>query len=203
MRIVVVAACALALLGSRTARADEGKWRPQPTLLTVGVALSIAGYAPSAIAAVPSGVGLVGRGLALFFTVGIPCWLPGVDPDPESTDEEKRRSLRSQTPDYLCRGDHGAIQLFVPMAGPFLFVANHPRDSILNKGGNELSTGAKVALYASGISQIVGVTSLLASAAFGGGAAPGEPAARQGARLSLQPWLVPGGIGVTGAVLDW
>lgn len=202
MRITSLAACAIVLLASRSARADEGKWQAQPTLFAVGLALAAGGYAPSAIAAVPSGVGLVGRGFGLFFTLGIPCWLPGVDPNPDNTDEENRRSLRSKTPDYLCRGDHGAIQLFVPMAGPFLFVANHPHDTILNKGGNELSTGAKVALYASGISQIVGVTSLLASAAFGG-RAPRRSASTAGARLELQPWLVPGGIGVSGAVLDW
>lgn len=187
-----------------TATPPDGRGSPNPTLLKVGLALGVGGYAPNLLLGAPSGVGLVGRVFALIFTLGIPCWLPGVDPDPDATPEEQKRSLRAQTPDYLCRGDHGAIQLLVPMAGPFLFATAHPRDSILNPAGRELSVPVRAAFYTSGASQVAGVT-LLIAAVLNRKAEPAHDASPAAVtpHFQVQPWVGGGAVGISAGITHW
>jgi hypothetical protein len=69
---------------------------------------------------------------------------------------------------YLCNGQHGAMQLLMPVAGPFLFAAHHPHDSVINDGGLPLSSGARALLYTSGFTQAAGLTLALSGFVFGG-----------------------------------
>ncbi len=137
-----------------TPPAEEGPQKPQTqwqanrTLLTAGAIMFGAGYGPNVIAAVPSTVGLAGRVVLLILTIGLPCWFGG-------------------NGEYICDGQHGAVQLLIPIAGPFLFAADHPRDTILNRPGSPLPDHTKALLYASGGLQIAGIASILTAVAVG------------------------------------
>src|SRR5947209_5996775 len=68
---------------------------------------------------------------------------------------------------WLCHGQHGAMELLIPVAGPFIFAADHPHDTILNKYGEPLPSGTKALLFTSGGLQIAGIGSILAALVAG------------------------------------
>src|SRR5262249_14936730 len=69
--------------------------------------------------------------------------------------------------DWLCRAQHGGMQLLVPVAGPFLYAADHPRDTILNKKGSSHGATTKALLYTSGGLQVLGLGLAVAAVATG------------------------------------
>jgi hypothetical protein len=157
-------------------------------LLVTGAIAFGAGYAPNLGAALPSTAGLVGRILLYVFSLGIvplACALGGGNGD------------------YICTGQHGAMQLLIPFAGPFLFVGDHPRDSVINEHGRPISDTAKGLLYASGGLQIAGVSSILLAIALG----KQEPVPTRKASTSPSFFVAPmsdaSTVGVTIGVHRW
>lgn len=135
-------------------------FRPNKPLLFAGAGIFAAGYLPVVGAAAPSTVGLLGRIVLFVGSVGlvpIVCALGDSD-------------------GYVCRGQHGSIQLLLPIGGPLLFAENHPEDSILNVHGRPLSPFVKTALYTSSAAQLAGsllvVTSLATAEANDGAGRP-------------------------------
>jgi hypothetical protein len=114
-------------------------------LRDIGLGVFLVGYAPAVAAAAPSTLGLVARGFYFMGTFGLGCYYRSTGEDNTPPD------------DYWCRGDHGAVQMLVPVVGPFLFARNHPKDSVLNVRGTDLAPFARGALYASGGVQASGL----------------------------------------------
>jgi len=164
-------------------RPPEMKWRANQPLLIGGAIMFGAGYAPNFVLGVPSGLGLVGRVIILVFTVGLPC-------------------LFNNNHDYLCEGQHGAVQLLLPFAGPFLFANDHPRDTLINEKGRELDGAPKVLLYTSGVLQIVGMTGILMGHALGKDQPVERPDDKK-ADVKVLPLVSPGAVGLTLNVSRW
>lgn len=139
--------------GAPSTRAAETTWVANRPLLIVGASLTAIGYGPNFALALPSTGGVFVRAFALLFTLGLGCIF----------DELYGRSGSG----YVCYGQHGAMQLLVPFAGPIMFANTHPRDSVLNTAGGPLSSATKGLLYTSSALQIAGVSSMLLSLAFG------------------------------------
>lgn len=132
-----------------------------------GAGLFAAGYVPVAATGLPSTAGIIGRVALGVATIGLyPIFCTGRG--------------------YPCRADHGAVQLMLPIAGPFLFVENHPKDSLVNENGRPLSSFARSALYASGAAQAAGAAMMLGAIALGdsydneGKRVPGQAVATAG-----------------------
>lgn len=127
------------------------EWRANRPLLVTGAIAFGLGYVPNLAVALPSTLGLVGRVLLYVFSVGlVPLGC----------------ALGNGT-GYICRGQHGAMQLLIPVAGPFSFASDHPRDSVVNERGETLSGATKGVLYTSAGLQIAGLTSILLAVVFG------------------------------------
>ncbi len=125
-------------------------FRPNKALLYAGAGLFAAGYLPVVGAALPSTAGLLGRVVIFVGTVGLvplACAL-------------------GSGGGYVCSGDHGSIQLLLPIGGPFLYAENHARDTVVNERGRPLSPFVKGALYASGAAQAAGGLLLVGSIAL-------------------------------------
>jgi len=161
--------------------------RANRTAITAGAVMFGVGYAPVVIAGAPSAVGLVGRVVILVFTVGLPCSF-------------------GSTSSYLCKGQHGAVQLLLPFAGPFTFAADHPRDTVLNKTGSELSVVTKGLLYASGGLQIAGFGAILTGLILTKEEATGPPAPsgrKDKPSFYVGPIDVPNAVGISAGVYNW
>lgn len=174
------------------------QWRANRPLLVAGAIMFASGYGPDAIAGLPSTIGLVGRVVILVLTVGLPC-------------------LFNSSGDYLCSGQHGAVQLMIPFVGPFTFASDHPRDSIINKRGAPLSDTTRAFLYTSAGLQIAGVLSIVGSVVFG----KNEPVPRRkalsfdlplspnkgdgapGPALFVAPMSEPNAVGITVGAHRW
>jgi hypothetical protein len=98
------------------------------------------------------------------------------------------------------------VQLLVPFAGPFLFAADHPRDTVLNESGSPLSSTTKALLYTSAGLQIAGMVSIFTALAVG----RHEPAPAAPARatlpapsLSIAPMSAPGAVGLSVGFYRW
>lgn len=122
------------------------EWQPNRPLLVTGAISFAVGYGPNVLAAAPSTIGFAARVLLFVGTAGMALFL-----------------CIDDNGSYLCEGQHGAMQLLVPVAGPFLFAANHPHDSVLNENGAALGGTTKAFLYTSGGLQIAGVGTILAA----------------------------------------
>lgn len=161
------------------------QWQANRPLLVTGAVLFAAGYGPNLVAAAPSTVGLAGRVLLLVMTLGLPCWFSG-------------------NGSYVCDGSHGAMQLLVPFAGPFLFAADHPHDSVLNERGRPLSDVSKGLLYTSGGLQIAGLASILTALVLGRQQpVPGLKRAETSPSVFVLPQTGAGVLGVTVGVQRW
>lgn len=132
-----------ATVASQAPSSPRTHFVPEPTLFEVGGKVFAAGYGPVAAASLPAIAGGFGRAFALGATLGLVCW--------------------NARDGYLCKGTHGGVQLALPVAGPFLFASDHPRDTLLNPKGSPLPTGWRIALYVSGATQAVGASLVVAS----------------------------------------
>jgi hypothetical protein len=117
--------------------AAEYSWKPFMPLFGSGTALFLAGYVPAFGAAAPTTFRAVATAFYNVPTVGLLCAAPG-------------------SPDYTCSGYFGAEQLLIPLAGPFLYASNHPRDSAINPNGLPVSETTQTLLYVDGAVQITG-----------------------------------------------
>jgi hypothetical protein len=126
------------------------EWRANRPLLVTGAILFAVGYGPNVLAAAPSTAGVAGRFLVFVLTAGIAVL-----------------ACIGSGNGYLCNGQHGAVQLLVPAIGPFLFAADHPRDTVLNERGRPLGDVAKGLLYTSAGLQIAGLGSILGAIVMG------------------------------------
>jgi hypothetical protein len=165
-------------------------WEPNKPLLITGAMLLGAGYLPNVAVAAPSAVGIFGRAFALAFFGWVGC------------------ALKGDTSSYICAGEHGAIQLLIPVAGPFLFAGGHPRDSIVNKSGQPLSATARALLYTSGGLQFAGAVALLSSLALGeqvrpSGSTGSATTGARGPSFFVAPLGVPGSVGLEAGVHRW
>lgn len=161
----------------------------------------IAGYGPVLAAAAPSTVGLLGRLFYFVGTAGIgylaSCWAKTT-----TYEDPKGGYPESRAPDnYLCSGTHGGALLVLPVAGPIMFIDQHPKDDILNPRGNELSALARGILYGSAAAQATGLGFLIASLAVGAPPSP-QPVADAVApdtkpRVHIAPALSPTSAGLT------
>jgi hypothetical protein len=160
-------------------------WRPnRPLLITGGVLFGI-GYVPNLVAAAPSTVGLGARVVLIFLTLGLAC-------------------LDGGSGGYVCSGQHGAMQLLIPFAGPFLFATDHPRDSVFNKTGRPLSDFDRGLLYASGGLQIAGLASVLTALALGKHEpVPGPKHTGAGPSFFVLPQTNAGAVGLTFGLHRW
>lgn len=161
------------------------QWRANRPLLVTGSILFAAGYGPNLVAAAPSTVGLVGRVALLLVTLGLPCWFGGSG--------------------YICKGQHGAVQLLVPFAGPFLFASDHPRDTVIHASGAPLSGTAKGLLYASAGLQIAGVAAILTGVILGRHerVEPESKEASSRPSFYMAPLDAPGAVGVSVGAFRW
>lgn len=112
---------------------------------------------------------------------------------------------RQHSVDPICGTAWGGIQLAVPIAGPFLFAANHPKDEVLNPNGAKLTAASQVMLYTSGAAQALGATAMLVGLAEGGGAksVEKEKEEREGATVHVRPLFAPGTAGLTASIDGW
>ena len=208
MRLRFLACAAILILGgtliSSAARADTAPSAPSESssrrLLQTGGLLFGAGYAPVLGAGLPSTGGVIVRVFLNVFTVGLYQW--GCR---SSEYDGDGRTIGVHTRDtYLCSGEHGGIQLLVPFAGPFLFAANHPQDSILNPHGARLSGVSQGLLYASGAAQIAG--GLLVGIAIGDGALrkpKAPPSPPPGVRFRILPAMTPSSVELQASIAGW
>jgi hypothetical protein len=90
-------------------------------------------------------------------------------------------------------------ELAIPLAGPFIFAATHPRDIVLNPSGNELSPTARTLLYTSGAVQIAGGAMMLASLAVGSGSSSSSTKPD----VSIVPLTAPGAVGLSLSISRW
>lgn len=162
--------------------APRTTWVANQPMLFLGAGLTGIGYLPNVAAGLPSTAGFVGRVVALFFTLGIPCIVG---------------QLKGGSSGYLCEGGHGAMQLLIPFAGPITFANSHPRDSVLNPHGSPLTGTTKGLLYTSSALQIAGVSSMLLSLAFGRSVPVRRPSAAAGPSFTLAPLEAPDVAGAT------
>ena len=161
------------------------QWRANRPLLVTGSILFAAGYGPNVVAAAPSTVGLVGRVALLLVTLGLPCWFGGSG--------------------YICKGQHGAVQLLIPFAGPFLFASDHPRDTVIHASGTPLSGTAKGLLYASAGLQIAGVATILTGVILGRHERV-EPESKESSSkpsFYMAPPDAPGAVGISVGASRW
>ncbi len=161
------------------------QWRANRPLLVTGSILFAAGYGPNLVAAAPSTVGLAGRVALLLVTLGLPCWFNGSG--------------------YICNGQHGAVQLLVPFAGPFLFASDHPRDTVIHASGAPLSGTAKGLLYASAGLQIGGVAAILTGVILGRHerVEPESKEASSRPSFYMAPLDAPGAVGLSVGASRW
>ena len=162
--------------------APRTTWVANQPMLFLGAGLTGIGYLPNVAAGLPSTGGFIVRVVGLFFTLGMPCILG---------------SLRGGKSGYLCNGQHGAMQLLIPFAGPISFANSHPRDSVLNPSGSRLSSTTKGLLYTSSALQIAGVSSMLLSLAFGRSVPVRRQADVAGPSVYLAPLEAPDVAGAT------
>jgi hypothetical protein len=127
-------------------------WRANRPLLVTGAIMFGVGYGPNLAVAVPSTVGLAGRIAVFVLTAGLAVLACGFGGGGDS---------------YLCEGQHGAMQLLVPVVGPFFFASDHPRDSVVNENGRPLTGVTKGLLYTSAGLQIAGLVSILTAVVIG------------------------------------
>lgn len=180
-------------------------FRPQPILLDLGIAAFATGYGGAALAALPSTAGLAGRAIYFVGTAGLGALFSCVLGKTHLDEHDHEVG-----PDnYVCAGQHGAMQLLVPFAGPLLFWKNHPHDSLLNPNGHPIDAWTLPLLYASGGLQVAGAALILASVAAGGRDAP-QDASRSGAahpmtarRFSIAPQLSPTHAGIAFTMGGW
>lgn len=169
-------------------------------LVRLGGGMFAVGYAPVFGAAIPSTVGLLGRAVGWVGTVGIApfvaCVLPYIGEDDPAAGPHV-----SHDHGYFCSGQHGSMQLMLPVAGPFLFAAHHPKDSLLNKDGAELSPTARDLLRASGVVQIVGIATGLAGLAAGSYVGDGPTAASSSRGLEDAGVVLAGGAYLSTAIV--
>lgn len=132
-----------AAVASEPPRPTRTHFVPDPTLFGVGTTIFAGSYGPVAAASVPAIAGAAGRAFALVSTLTLICW--------------------GSYDGYVCDGTHGGVQLALPVAGPFLFASDHPRDSLLNPRGTPLALGWRIALNISGAAQAVGASLIVAS----------------------------------------
>lgn len=146
----------------------KSSFTPDPTLLYAGGGLFMLGYVPPLAVALPSTAGLAGRILLGVVTVGlVPLACALGDGGSDS---------------YVCNGDHGTIQLLMPVAGPFLFAENHPKDTVINEHGRPLAPGVKGVLYAAGAAQAAGMALVVGSFVLGDSVGEdGRPSSGKGA----------------------
>ena len=169
-------------------------------LVETGAFVFGAGYAPALGAGLPSTGGVVVRVFINVFTGGLyqyGCTTSEYDGYGRTIDTHTRKT-------YLCSGEHGAIQLIVPFAGPFLFAANHPQDSIINPHGAPLSGVSQGLLYASGAAQIAGGLLIAAGILQGEVAKPRSPEPPPpGVRFRILPAMTTSSVGLEASIAGW
>lgn len=167
--------------------APRPQWRHNKTLVWTGTLVFAAGYAPVAAVALPSTAGLAGRVVLIFLTLGLACLDGGSG--------------------YLCGGEHGAMQLLIPVAGPILFAGSHPQDYFVNENGRELSGLTKGLLYASAGVQAAGLVTLVSGIVFGRYERVDErPAVKSGSAAPsffVRPLGAPGALGLSVGAYRW
>lgn len=157
-------------------------WHPNTPLLATGLSLLVVGYGPNLVAALPSAYAGVFRGAAEVLSLGDVC----AGPRPTGA---------------FCQ-QYGAVQLFIPIFGPFLFAEGHPRDTVLNEGGRPLSPTVKGLLYTSAALQAAAIGALIASVWLGESTVVRARAAT-GPALLVAPLGVPGSVGLELGVQRW
>jgi hypothetical protein len=189
----------LLTLSARTAQAEETTFVPNKPLLVAGTTLMVAGYAPVAAIAVPSTLGLAYRGLVHALTLGMYYGLYCIEsPEQDLNAPPQRQRI---TANYLCSGEHGAIQLLVPFAGPFLYLKNHPHDDIVHPGGAPFDKTTQAALVASGFAQLTGAAFMIAGVALGHSTP--KPTKRGGVEWQIRPAITPTSIGLEASLVDF
>jgi hypothetical protein len=149
------------------------RWHANRSLLSIGGALFLAGYAPTFGAALPSAAGVWIKVLIAAGTAGLYFWgkctvdRTSYDGDGRSYVDTKTRYRADANYNYLCDSTHGSVQLLIPVAGPILFANNDPRDTFLNERGRPLGDVAKALLYASAGLQAAGLVVMLGAVAAG------------------------------------
>lgn len=157
-------------------------WHPNTPLLATGLSLLVVGYGPNFVAAFPSAYNGVFRGAAEVLSLGKVC-------------------ADSPSTEALCK-QYGAVQLFIPIFGPFLFAEHHPRDTVLNEGGRPLSPTVKGLLYTSAALQAAAIGALVASVWLGESTVA-RAKADTGPALLVAPLGVPGSVGLELGVQRW
>ncbi len=157
-------------------------WHPNTPLLATGLSLLVVGYGPNFVAALPSAYNGVFRGAAEVFSLGKVC-------------------AGSSSTGTFCQ-QYGAVQLFIPIFGPFLFAEHHPRDTVLNERGRPLSPTAKGLLYTSAGLQAAAIGALVASVWLGESTVARRKA-DTGPALLVAPLSVPGSAGLELGVQRW
>jgi hypothetical protein len=163
-------------------------WRPQTSVLVTGAIVFGAGYVPAVGAALPATGGLLFRVAVTVLTIGLGAIVC---------------SLGYGSDSYYCHGAHGGMELLLPVAGPFIFAADHPRDSTINPHGLPLGKTSKTLLYASGATQAAGLFTMGLGLVLGS-RQPVGPAKTAAGRpeLRLVPIASPSALGAS-AVVVW
>jgi hypothetical protein len=107
-------------------------------LFHAGMTLFAMGWGGAVLPAVPSGLGLMGRFLGYVGLLGLPLYY-------------------CDSGYYFCSGTHGSLELVLPVFGPLLYAADHPKDSVINPRGGVPAPGVRALLYASSAAQTIGI----------------------------------------------